>query len=178
MLFGVSNQQNRCRVSIHKGRKGKEIGQIHQATPACLNIVRRLDLSQSEPPIVEIEAAEIDTHGPEQAAPAQGIVVRDCEPGIPHSAMLPGLVLLDINMPKKNSFEVLHEMKSDPLLKHVPVVMLTTSGRDEDIVKSYGKGMCSFIAKTVSFSEFNELASRFSLYWALVAKVPRLHTHV
>jgi len=93
-------------------------------------------------------------------------------------ATLPGLVLLDINMPKKNGFEVLHEMKSDPLLKHVPVVMLTTSHRDEDIVKSYGKGVCSFITKPVSFNEFNELAARFSLYWALVAKVPRLHTHV
>ncbi|MEE8450540.1 MAG: response regulator, partial [Thermoguttaceae bacterium] len=94
------------------------------------------------------------------------------------SVTLPGLVLLDINMPKKNGFEVLHEMKSDPLLKHVPVVMLTTSSRDEDIVKSYGKGVCSFITKPVSFSEFNELASRFSLYWALVAKIPRLHTNV
>jgi len=94
------------------------------------------------------------------------------------SATLPGLVLLDINMPKKNGFEVLHEMKSDPLLKHVPVVMLTTSGRDEDIVKSYGKGVCSFITKPVSFNEFNELAARFSFYWALVAKIPRLHTHV
>jgi len=94
------------------------------------------------------------------------------------SVTLPGLVLLDINMPKKNGFEVLHEMKSDPLLKHVPVVMLTTSGREEDVVKSYGKGVCSFITKPVSFAEFNELASRFSLYWALVAKIPRLHTHV
>ena len=81
-------------------------------------------------------------------------------------------------MPKKNGFEVLHEMKSDPLLKHVPVVMLTTSGRDEDIVKSYGKGVCSFITKPVSFSEFNELASRFSLYWALVSKIPYLQAGV
>lgn len=95
-----------------------------------------------------------------------------------HGVTLPGLVLLDINMPKKDGFEVLHEMKNDPLLKHVPVVMLTTSSREEDIVKSYGKGVCSFITKPVSFSEFCELGSRFSLYWALVAKVPSLHPHV
>jgi two-component system response regulator len=60
----------------------------------------------------------------------------------------------------------------------VPVIMLTTSSHDEDIVRSYGKGVCSFITKPVSLGEFNELVSRFSLYWALVAKIPRLHQEI
>ena len=85
---------------------------------------------------------------------------------------LPGLILLDINMPKKNGFEVLEEIKADPDLRHIPVVMLTTSAREEDIVKSYANGAPSFISKPVHFAKLKELVDRFSLYWALVAKLP------
>lgn len=87
-------------------------------------------------------------------------------------ARAPGLVLLDINMPKMNGFEVLKEMKTDPALRHIPVVMLTTSHRDEDIVKSYADGACSYIPKPVDFNSFQEVAKQFSLYWALVSKIP------
>ena len=66
------------------------------------------------------------------------------------SAKLPGLVLLDINMPKMNGFEVLQVMKADPVLKSIPVVMLTTSTRDEDIARSYDGGACSFVSKPVN----------------------------
>src|SRR2546423_12429012 len=63
----------------------------------------------------------------------------------------PGLVLLDINMPKKNGFDVLQAMKADPLLQSLPVVMLTTSDREEDIVRSYtgGAGVCVLKARGV-----------------------------
>lgn len=88
------------------------------------------------------------------------------------NALLPGLVLLDINMPKKNGFEVLQEMKADPALRHIPVIMLTTSDREEDIVKSYANGACSFIPKPVGFDNFIKVAKQFSLYWALVARIP------
>lgn len=85
---------------------------------------------------------------------------------------LPGLVLLDINMPRKDGFEVLQEMKADPLLKQVPVIMLTTSKREEDVLKSYNGGACTFITKPVSFDAFKEMVGRFSLYWTLVARIP------
>jgi CheY-like chemotaxis protein len=87
-------------------------------------------------------------------------------------AVRPGLVLLDINMPKRNGFEVLQEMKSDPLLRTIPVVMLTTSTRDEDIARSYDGGACSFVSKPVSFEKLKEVIKQFTLYWTLVSVVP------
>jgi len=88
------------------------------------------------------------------------------------SATTPGLVLLDINMPRKNGFEVLEEMKADPALRGIPVVMLTTSTRDVDIARSYAKGACSFVSKPVSFEKLKEVIRQFALYWTLVAVVP------
>ena len=107
-------------------------------------------------------------------------VVRDGEEALAylrrqgkyHNVKMPGLILLDINMPKKNGFEVLHEMKADPALMHIPVVMLTTSESEADIVKSYAKGACSYITKPMDFDKFREVVKQFALYWALVARVP------
>jgi CheY-like chemotaxis protein len=89
-----------------------------------------------------------------------------------HDAKVPGLILLDINMPKKNGFEVLNEIKADPALVHIPVVMLTTSDSEADIVKSYAKGACSYITKPMDFDKFQEVVKQFALYWALVARIP------
>jgi CheY-like chemotaxis protein len=107
-------------------------------------------------------------------------IVRDGEEALDYlrregpyrGARLPGLVLLDINMPKKNGFEVLGAMKADPALRTIPVVMLTTSTRDEDIVRSYDGGACSFVSKPVSFEKLKEVIKQFALYWSLVAIVP------
>jgi CheY-like chemotaxis protein len=87
-------------------------------------------------------------------------------------ATMPGLLLLDINMPKKNGFEVLSEIKSDPALRHLPVIMLTTSQREEDVVKSYSEGACSYVTKPVEFREFVRVIRHFALYWTLVARIP------
>jgi CheY-like chemotaxis protein len=107
-------------------------------------------------------------------------VVRDGEQAMAYlrrqgeyqNAQMPGLVLLDINMPKKNGFEVLNELKADPALMHIPVVMLTTSDSEADIVKSYAKGACSFITKPMDFDKFREVMKQFALYWALVSRIP------
>lgn len=107
-------------------------------------------------------------------------VVRDGEEALAYlrrqppyeNAAAPGLVLLDINMPKMNGFEVLRAMKAEGALKTIPVVMLTTSTRDEDIVRSYDGGACSFVSKPVSFESLKEVIKQFSLYWSLVAVVP------
>lgn len=87
-------------------------------------------------------------------------------------AGLPGLILLDINMPRMNGFEVLEGIKSDPRLKHIPVVMLTTSDRDQDVLSSYTNGACSFVTKPVDFEKIQDVVKQFALYWTLVAKVP------
>lgn len=92
--------------------------------------------------------------------------------GAYQEAERPGLILLDISMPKKDGFEVLKEIKTDPKLKDLPVVMLTTSSREEDIVKSYLAGACSYISKPVRFQDFHEAVKIFKLYWSLVSRIP------
>ncbi len=87
-------------------------------------------------------------------------------------ARLPGLILLDINMPKKNGFEVLEAMKADLALRSLPVIMLTTSDREEDIVRSYADGACSYIRKPVDLDRFIDVVKQFELYWTLVSKIP------
>lgn len=88
------------------------------------------------------------------------------------NARVPGLILLDINMPRKNGFEVLNEIKDDPALMHIPVVMLTTSDNEADVIKSYAKGACSYITKPMDFDKFREVVKQFAIYWALVARIP------
>lgn len=88
------------------------------------------------------------------------------------NAHRPGLVLLDINMPKKSGFEVLAAMKEDPQLRPIPVVMLTMSDREEDIVRSYADGACSYVRKPMSVEEFAHVVKEFELYWTLVSRIP------
>jgi FOG: CheY-like receiver len=85
---------------------------------------------------------------------------------------MPDIVLLDINMPKKNGFEVLEEIKKDPRLQSLPVIMLTTSHREEDVVSSYAKGACSYIHKLVDLDQFKQLIMQFELYWTSVSRIP------
>jgi CheY-like chemotaxis protein len=88
------------------------------------------------------------------------------------SSPRPGLILLDINLPKLNGIEVLKTIKQDSDLKRIPVVMLTVSKRDEDIVKSYNDGCNSFIQKPVNFENFVEVVKEISLYWGLLNIFP------
>lgn len=87
-------------------------------------------------------------------------------------APLPGMLFLDLNMPRKNGFEVLKEIKDDPVLKHLPVVILTSSAREEDIIKSYSYGACTFITKPVGLEKFWQVVRQLELYWAVVASIP------
>jgi len=84
----------------------------------------------------------------------------------------PGLILLDVNLPKLDGFEVLKRLKSDPDYKSIPVVMLTTSSRDEEVVKSYAEGANSYVAKPVKFEEFTEKVKNIGLYWGLINCLP------
>jgi len=78
-----------------------------------------------------------------------------------HDARMPGLVLLDINMPKKNGFEVLAEMKADPALQSIPVVIFSGSTQQEDIARSYAAGAATYVPKPMDFQGLIEFAQTF-----------------
>jgi len=85
------------------------------------------------------------------------------------------IVLLDLNMPKKDGREALKEMRAHPILRRVPVVVLTTSQSDEDIVRSYDLGVNCFIRKPASFEGFVEIMDRLNKFWFELVEIPPLH---
>jgi CheY-like chemotaxis protein len=84
----------------------------------------------------------------------------------------PGLILLDLNMPRKDGREVLEEIKSDPELRTIPVVVLTTSQAKEDIVRSYNSGVSGFITKPVTFDGLLRVMESIKDYWLNTVKLP------
>jgi two-component system response regulator len=83
-------------------------------------------------------------------------------------ALTPALVLLDVNLPKIDGLEVLRRIRSHPRTAGLPVVVLTTSNEERDIVESYRLGANSFVRKPVTFSEFVEATKVLGIYWLLV----------
>ena len=88
------------------------------------------------------------------------------------SAPRPGLILLDVKLPKVDGFEVLKQLKSDPEHSSIPVVMLTTSARDEEVTRGYAEGANSYVTKPVRFDEFTETVKNIGLYWGLISSIP------
>ena len=86
----------------------------------------------------------------------------------------PGLILLDINMPKVNGFQVLQRLKAHPTYKIIPVIMLTVSDREEDIAIRYQNGAVSYITKPMNFEDFVKVIEQFEIYWSLVSKIPEV----
>ena len=93
----------------------------------------------------------------------------------PADAPRPGLILLDLNMPKKDGREALREMKADPELRQISVVVLTTSKAEEDIYCSYDSGASSFISKPVTFEGLVEVMKGLGRYWFEIVDLPRQH---
>lgn len=85
---------------------------------------------------------------------------------------MPDLVLLDLNLPRKDGMEVLREMKDDPNLKHIPVVVLTTSEAERDILASYELGANCFISKPVDLTEFRKVVESIDDFWFTIVKLP------
>lgn len=84
----------------------------------------------------------------------------------------PGLILLDLNMPKKDGREALREIKSDPNLRHIPIVVLTTSKAEEDIYRTYDLGVNSFITKPVTFDGLVSVMRGLGRYWFEIVELP------
>ena len=88
------------------------------------------------------------------------------------TAPRPGLILLDLNMPRKDGREVLKEIKSDPDLRRIPVVILTTSKAEEDIIRTYDLGVNSYITKPVTFAGLVDVIKAFGQYWFSIVELP------
>lgn len=110
------------------------------------------------------------------------IVTRDGEEALDYlyrrgiyrlrSEGLPGVVLLDLKLPKVDGLEVLGKLKADPELKAVPVVILTSSREEKDLVSSYNLGSNAYVVKPVDFHEFVEAIKELGLFWAVVNQPP------
>ena len=88
------------------------------------------------------------------------------------SSQDPKLVMLDLKMPKIDGIEVLRQIKANEATRSIPVVMLTSSGEERDLVETYRLGVNSYIVKPVDFSQFNDTVAKAGLYWIVVNKTP------
>jgi CheY-like chemotaxis protein len=84
----------------------------------------------------------------------------------------PGLILLDLNLPRKDGREVLGEIKQDPVLRTIPVVVLTTSEAEEDILRSYDLHANAYVTKPVDFEKFVEVVRQIDDFWVTVVQLP------
>jgi len=108
------------------------------------------------------------------------MVARDGEEALlmlqrapPHQDLpRPDLILLDLNLPRKDGREVLHQIKDDPLLKAIPVVVLTTSGAEADIIKSYQLHANCYITKPVDLEQFIAVVRSIDEFWLTVVRLP------
>jgi len=99
-------------------------------------------------------------------------LLRQGEYTDPKTSPRPGIILLDLNMPRKDGREALEEIKANPDLCRIPVIILTTSKAEEDIVRSYDLGANSFIAKPVTFRRLVEVLGTVGNYWFHIVQLP------
>jgi CheY-like chemotaxis protein len=88
------------------------------------------------------------------------------------TSIMPAVVLLDLKLPRVDGLEVLGRMRSDPRTRLVPVVVLTSSREEQDIIRSYSLNVNSYVRKPVDFTEFTEAVKHLGMYWLLLNEVP------
>ena len=86
---------------------------------------------------------------------------------------LPRVILLDLKLPKVDGIEVLKKIKSDPIARLIPVVVLTSSREEKDLVESYRLGVNSYMVKPIDFGQFTDTVKELGLYWVLMNVVPK-----
>ncbi len=143
-----------------------------------MNQLRRILLAEDNERDVELVLDALDEH----RLANEVTVVRDGAEALDYLYQrgayasrpdgLPIVILLDLKMPKVDGLEVLRQIKGDPKLKVVPVVMMTSSREEQDLVKSYQLGVNSYLVKPVKFQQFVESVKQLSMYWALLNEPP------
>lgn len=103
---------------------------------------------------------------------AQALEILYGPKGGPPPKQLPAIVLLDLNLPKVNGLEVLERIRADERTRFLPVVILTSSTEQRDLVESYKLGVNSYVRKPVDFVEFTQAAKQLGLYWLLLNQAP------
>jgi two-component system, chemotaxis family, response regulator Rcp1 len=91
------------------------------------------------------------------------------------NATRPDMILLDLNIPKKDGREVLEEIKQDDSLRYVPVIILTTSNAEQDIVKTYNLKVNAYINKPVDFDRFFDIVQKIETFWLMTATLPSVY---
>ena len=140
--------------------------------------LKRILLAEDDPKDVELTLAALDEHH----LANEVVVVPDGAEALDYLyrrgkfAMRevgnPAVMLLDIKMPKVDGLEVLKTVKTDPNLKSIPTVVLTSSREEEDMVKSYNQGVNAYVVKPVDFQEFIKAVSNLGVFWGLINEPP------
>jgi CheY-like chemotaxis protein len=140
--------------------------------------LKRILLAEDNAHDVELTLAALDEHN----LANEVVVVRDGAEALDylqhrgkfagHANGLPVVVLLDLKMPKVDGLEVLRQMRADPALKHVPVVMITSSREEQDLVNSYKLGVNAYVVKPVDFQKFIQSIKQIGFFWAIINEPP------
>jgi CheY-like chemotaxis protein len=140
--------------------------------------LKRILLAEDSPNDVELTLAALA----ENHLANEVIVVRDGEEALDYlyrrglfklrTEGHPAVVLLDLKLPKVDGLEVLEQLKKDPELKQVPVVMLTSSREEQDLVRSYNLGVNAYVVKPMDFHEFVNSIKEVGLFWAIINQPP------
>ena len=141
--------------------------------------LKRILLVEDNPKDVELTLNALEEH----KLANEVVVTRDGEEALEYLRYLgkfklrsegnPAVILLDLKMPKIDGLEVLRRVKSDPVLKSIPVVMLTSSREERDLVMSYNLGVNAYVVKPVNFQEFVDAVKEVGVFWALINEPPQ-----
>ncbi|HZM03798.1 MAG TPA: response regulator [Candidatus Saccharimonadales bacterium] len=140
--------------------------------------LKRILLAEDNPRDVELTLAALDEH----RLANEVVVVHDGAEVLEYlynrgkfagsSHGFPAVIFLDLKMPKVDGLEVLREIKADPQRKLIPVVMLTSSREEQDLVRSYDLGVNAYVVKPVDFTQFVQSIKQLGLFWAVVNEPP------
>jgi CheY-like chemotaxis protein len=140
--------------------------------------LKRILLAEDNDRDVELTLAALDEHN----LANEVVVARDGAEALDylyvrgkfagHANGLPVVVLLDLKMPKVDGLEVLRQMRGDPNIRHVPVVMVTSSREEQDLVHSYELGVNAYVVKPVDFQKFVESIKQIGMFWAIINEPP------